>query len=68
MSKIEVPCHYCEHRHLGCHSECEAYINYCREIEEQNALIRAKKAEEKEINEYIASNINKKRKINEKTH
>jgi hypothetical protein len=66
MNKIEAPCHYCENRHLGCHSECEAYVNYCRENENQNALIRTKKAKEKEIAGYIASNIAKKRKINKK--
>lgn len=44
--KPSSPCHYCEARHLGCHSECEAYIKYCEELARINELIiSAKEAE-----------------------
>lgn len=67
MSGIKVPCHNCEQRHIGCHSECEAYANYCKENAEKQALIYSKKAEEAEVCKYIASRMNKMRKAKERT-
>lgn len=36
---VKVPCHKCEDRIVGCHSVCERYISYKKELAKQNELI-----------------------------
>lgn len=37
----KAPCKGCEERHSGCHAECESYIDWKKEHEEENEKIRA---------------------------
>ena len=39
LTPLEAPCRNCNKRHIGCHSECKAYIDYNKD----NEAIRAKK-------------------------
>ena len=59
MSGIKVPCHNCETRHLGCHSECEAYATYRKEYAKLRDAIKLEKAKQAEVTEYIVTAINK---------
>lgn len=43
-----APCKDCPDRYLGCHSECERYADFCRELER----IRAARKEGSELNAY----------------
>lgn len=52
MSNLESPCHFCDHRVLGCHSECEAYKAYCSEIEKIHELKYAASEKEAQIKGY----------------
>lgn len=36
----KVPCYKCECRIVGCHSTCEKYISYRKDMDEQNKLIQ----------------------------
>lgn len=36
-----APCKYCANRHPNCHSECERYSEYKREIEEMHKSQKA---------------------------
>lgn len=44
--KHKIPCHHCEERYLGCHSECANYIAYRTERDE---LLEIKYQQEKKI-------------------
>lgn len=37
-SSIKYDCEGCENRHVGCHSDCEIYINKRREHDALNAI------------------------------
>ena len=52
MNKPESPCHFCDHRVLGCHSECEDYKKYCDEIEKIHELKLAAQEKEAQIKGY----------------
>lgn len=44
MGKPESPCQYCEDRYRLCHSYCERYKEYRRELDKWNEMdIREKK-------------------------
>ena len=43
MNGLESPCYKCEDRHVGCHSTCETYKEYCAECEEIRKKVDAKK-------------------------
>lgn len=40
---MKAPCRDCTERQLGCHSDCEKYINYRKWQDETNAKIRKEK-------------------------
>lgn len=40
---MKVPCYKCEDRIVGCHSVCERYISYKKEMTKQNELIEKAK-------------------------
>ena len=44
--KPSSPCHFCELRHLGCHSDCDAYKEYCTELARINNIINEAKENE----------------------
>ena len=37
---MKPPCHKCEERHIGCHSECEKHIQWVKERKEIQESIR----------------------------
>ena len=41
-----MPCLNCENRKLGCHSSCEKYAEFKRNIDENKKLIRSQKEEQ----------------------
>ena len=45
---MRVPCYKCEDRRVGCHGECEKYIEFRKERE----VIYQKRAEEVAVREY----------------
>ena len=42
---VTQPCKDCLDRHIGCHSTCDRYPEFCRENQEQKDAIRAIRAE-----------------------
>ena len=52
MSKPESPCHYCDHRVLGCHINCGDYITYCNEVAKRKDLLHADQEKEAQIKGY----------------
>lgn len=38
-----MSCKDCQKRHIGCHSECEDYIQECKERAEKNEKIKAER-------------------------
>jgi hypothetical protein len=50
--KPSSPCQFCKDRTIGCHSECEAYKDYCDDLARVNALINSAKETE---TQYIKS-------------
>lgn len=55
-SRVFSVCQGCEYRHIGCHSECELYLDEKRQAEENKAQAKSKKKEE-----FITISGNKKR-------
>ena len=45
---IQSPCKDCPNRHLKCHSECQKYQDYRKNLEAEKSLIKL----EKEIDTY----------------
>lgn len=43
------PCHNCESRHLGCHSKCKEYNDYCTERARINSIINEAKENEAKL-------------------
>lgn len=62
MSNLESPCHYCDHRAIGCHSNCEAYKAYCGEIEKIHELKFAAQEKDAQIKGYEHEKKQKRRK------
>lgn len=48
-------CYGCENRRLHCHSECEEYKKYRKELEERQEVILKAKNEEKRMNDYTVN-------------
>jgi hypothetical protein len=46
-------CMTCSDRHMGCHSNCEAYKRYCAEV----AKIRSERRKERVIDGYCISTV-----------
>ena len=42
---VTQPCKDCPDRHIGCHSTCDRYAEFCRENQEQKDAIKAIRAE-----------------------
>lgn len=53
-SSMYSVCYACEFRHLGCHSECELYLE-----ERKNAEERKKQAHKKKKEQFITMSGNK---------
>lgn len=49
--KPKAPCLKCEERHPNCHSTCEKYVSYRKDLDKYNLL----KQKEKAINRGIKS-------------
>lgn len=56
----ENKCFGCTKRRVGCHSECEDYILFKKQLDEQNAIIREKKKAEKSAYRLYVTKINSK--------
>lgn len=41
----ECPCRGCEKRFVGCHSACDKYIDWKKELDKENEAIRKEKKE-----------------------
>ena len=57
-----MTCQNCKERHLHCHSTCEEYKEWKRELDERNEQIRKAKAEEENYKSYKYSVIDKTKK------
>ena len=68
MSKPAVPCHNCENRQVGCHSNCEAYATYRRENAMRNGAKKDAMAGDTEMRAYVVSAINRNKRRKDKTH
>ena len=44
MNNIKAPCFNCQDRQVGCHSNCQSYLDY----QAKNSAIRTKRIEEHE--------------------
>ena len=44
------PCHNCERREVGCHSNCKEYNDYCTEKARINSIINEAKENEARLN------------------
>ena len=51
--KIKPPCKDCEHRSVGCHTDCDLYIHYKKEFESEKEKISLIRNKEKLINDYV---------------
>ena len=38
--KPQSPCHNCDERVLGCHSECDLYLTFRRALDKYNEAVR----------------------------
>lgn len=59
MAKNENPCKYCvaPERYLGCHDNCEKYIEWKNIIEKKKAIIREMQAEINLIRNYVRQRL-----------
>lgn len=55
-------CLNCKDRRLYCHSSCEKYFAYRKELEERNKVIRENRAKENAFNEYNIKSASKNKK------
>ena len=55
MNRYMSPCKDCENRELGCHSNCEKYLEFRKVIDHKNKEYR----KNKEIYEYALASITK---------
>ena len=46
------PCYKCEDRHVGCHSACERYKEFCEACAVERDRIYAKRAEGKMMDDF----------------
>ena len=52
-------CKDCKDRHVGCHSNCEIYKEYTRELEEKKHMIKEAKNKDREYKNYKKKRIEK---------
>ena len=57
MSNTKTPCFGCANRAPMCHSVCNAYKEYKRDLLRRNRAIREEKAKESMTTEYVISSI-----------
>ena len=62
MNKPESPCHFCEHRAIGCHSECVEYKAYCNDIAKIHELKYAASEKDAQMKAYEHCKKQKRRK------
>ncbi|MBR0598352.1 hypothetical protein [Sinanaerobacter chloroacetimidivorans] len=55
--KSKSPCLDCKNRYPACHSTCEIGKAYSKSLEEERALIRAIRSQERTYNEYKSRRI-----------
>ena len=46
LNALDSPCHFCEHRHKGCHSECEEYKKSVNELKARKKTLNHTGADE----------------------
>ena len=63
---IKVPCQDCEDRVIGCHSICEKYDSYRKEINQRNELIEKNKTKLYLLNDYECERAERIRAIDRK--
>ena len=51
------PCYNCEERHDLCHSHCEKYLSYRKELDGYNEVVRRSKEENNRLNSYEISKM-----------
>ena len=69
MSRIKAPCYNCTKRHSHCHSECEAYREYRRELVKKNSFIKEERQKDSIVTASIVTAIKKsQRKKNASEH
>lgn len=54
-------CYQCTDRYVGCHAQCQPYIDQKKIIDDRNAKITAEKNRIKDANEFTSSVIFKQR-------
>ena len=55
----------CQHRHVGCHADCEAYHKWMVIHNEELETVRRKKQSENEVNEFLILQNERTRKSNQ---
>ena len=63
MVKPDSPCMGCDHRYQACHSVCEGYLEYRKNLDTFNNNIRSAKKKENSFLDFKISSI---KKINKK--
>ena len=51
--KPKPPCHNCENRHIGCHAECEKYIDFRKKLDDYNEVVKQDTLERTIITDYM---------------
>lgn len=49
---MNAPCYNCEDRYVGCHSKCKNYISFRQAKDEENEVVKKRKAEVRIRTEY----------------
>lgn len=52
MSQPQSSCRFCTDRHPGCHSSCESYITYRKELDSYNENLRNLKDKQRLEDDY----------------
>lgn len=58
----ESPCHHCETRSVGCHSQCERYLGWSESEREKKAVIHAAKANDLRYLDHVRKTVRRARK------
>lgn len=59
MTTINSPCKDCKNRYLGCHSECEKYIEYKEKKITQGKVLKTQKINAYNVDSYFKTKIEK---------
>lgn len=62
---IKSPCKNCENRCVGCHSNCDKYIEYRKQLDNRNEIIKTEKGKTTDLDRY---EINKHKKLKKITN